>query len=80
MNKNKSEVPRPEYSYWKQAKDIFLNGIDKNKTIPEYSKQELKELVDGQFQFLGKIIGTYELMYLREKQSLAPFEGLDDNK
>lgn len=59
---------RIEYSYWKEAQDIFMKGIDKNKTIPDYAKSDLKEVVKAQFQFLGKVIGTYELMYLREKQ------------
>jgi len=68
MAKAKAEQPREEYSYWLKAKNIFMEGIDKNKTLPEHCKKDLKDLVSEQFRIIGKTIGTFELLYLREKQ------------
>jgi len=69
MAKAKREIPRAEYSYWLQAKNLFMDGIDKNETLPEHCKRDLKDLVSEQFRIIGKTIGTFELLYLREKQS-----------
>jgi hypothetical protein len=63
-----NEEGRREYSYWKKSKDTFMKGIDKNKMLPTETKVVLKQLISEQFQFMGKIIGTTELIYLREKQ------------
>jgi hypothetical protein len=69
MAKAHKEEPRIEYGYWHKAKNIFMEGIDKNKTLPDHCKRDLKELVSEQFRIIGKTIGTFELLYLREKQS-----------
>lgn len=66
--KNNSEV-RSEYSYWQKSKHIFLEGIDKNKTLPDHAKAELKELIAQHFRVIGQLIGTVEIIYLREKQN-----------
>jgi len=68
MAKRKLETPRAEYSYWLRAKHLFIEGIDKNETLPEHCKKDLKDLVTEQFRIIGKTIATFELLYLREKQ------------
>lgn len=68
MAKTKREIPRAEYSYWLRAKNLFMEGIDKNETLPDHCKRDLKDLVSEQFRIIGKTIGTFELLYLREKQ------------
>ncbi len=55
-------------SYINDAKHIFLKGIDNNKNIPDSAKQELKQIIEAQFQIMGQFIGTTELLYLRELQ------------
>ena len=62
------EKARAEYSYWLKAKHTFMQGIDKNKTLPDHCKKDLKELVGEQFRIIGKTIAAFELLYLREKQ------------
>lgn len=51
-----------------ESKAIFLKGIDNNKSLPEGTKTELKAIIAQQFQIMGQIIGTAELIYLRNKQ------------
>lgn len=56
---------REEYSYWQKAKNTFFEGIDKNKTLPDWAKADLKGLVVEHFRTIGHTIATYELLFLR---------------
>lgn len=61
-------------NYTIEAKNIYLKGIDRNKNIPDYAKEELKQIISAQFQIMGQFIGTTELLYLRESTAAPPVE------
>lgn len=55
-------------NYWRQANSLMAMSIDQNKSIPPQAKEDLKRLVTAQMMAIAQTIGTYELLYLREKQ------------
>lgn len=57
-----------ETGFWRQAHALMAMSIDQNKSIPKEAKEDLKKLVDMQMRAISQTIGTYELLYLREKQ------------
>lgn len=58
-----------EISYFQKSQSAFLSGIDANKSLPEIVREQLKDIVKKQFQIMWQIIGTTELIFLRNQQS-----------
>lgn len=55
-------------NYWKKSNQLFNDGIDTNKTLPDHAKKELKKQIGKIFKSMSGIVATVELIYLREKQ------------
>lgn len=53
-------------NYITEARIVVLTGIDSNKNLPDQVKTELKKIMSDQFGIMGRIIGTTELILLRE--------------
>lgn len=50
-----------------ESKRISLKRVDQ-LNIPDHAKEELKSVITQHFLLMSKTIGTWELIYLREKQ------------
>lgn len=61
------ETPRVEHKDWKKSKELFLNSIDKNKSLPEPIKMQLKEICREHFNLMGKAIYTAESIMILTK-------------
>jgi hypothetical protein len=48
---------------------LYRDQIKNNPSLPDEDKKELMDLVCKHFMLIDQMIGTFELMYLREKQS-----------